>query len=64
MATIPDNTLRIERGSRGARITLLGYDPQTGAPMSMSSEFGKEKTRRVVDLLCKAAGLPEPWARR
>jgi hypothetical protein len=57
------NTLQIDRMGGGmARVTATGYDPGSGRPlMQIGVEFDQNGVRRVIEDLCRCAGLPEPW---
>lgn len=62
MSRYPENKLSFAPGDNGkTRITVSGYEAQTGARMSMPTEFSQEKVRQMVEVLCRLAGLPEPW---
>jgi hypothetical protein len=55
------NTIHVESARIGARITMEGVEPRTGALMSMGSDYTRDTVRRLVEDLCRCAGLPEPW---
>jgi hypothetical protein len=48
-------------GGGRTRIIVEGLDPRTSRPMGMGDEFSQDQIRHMVQDLCRAAGLPEPW---